>query len=198
MFLHTGNIDSSFWCVSCFVWKSNYIKIKSFQWTWGSYDLTAPSRWHESTSRSPHPLGAKWDLNRTSAVDLLAPEPMLPHVLTFLQGAFKYPLWHGFKARRQQLASQWPGDPAVETRKSSKTFQCGQRITFPSILMHMHSIARCLSNCSQKPIPNSEQKTICQNKTSNAFLLANRLCCENEAAAESLSWRHNLDNYQIR
>ena len=53
-----------------------------------------------------------------------------------------------------------------------------------------------LSNCSKQPTPNPEQKAICQNKTSNVFPMANRMCCENEAAAESLSWCHNPDDNQ--
>ena len=44
-----------------------------------------------------------------------------------------------------------------------------------------HYSIRLLSICSKQSIPNPEQ-TICHNKTTNAFPMGSRICCENEAA----------------
>ena len=111
-----------FLCMSCFVWKSNHIKVKSLQWSCCSnyLDLTVESRRHQSMADRRIYLVRKgtWP----ELLFLLA-EPMLSHVLTFLQGEFKYPSWHGFKARHQQLASQWSGEPAVMTKNSAKSFR---------------------------------------------------------------------------
>ena len=69
---------------------------------------------------------------------------------------------------------------AVAIRKSSKIFLGGQRITIASKARHTLSIARCVVITLLKTIiPNPEQKTICQNKTSNAFPMVNRVYCEN-------------------
>ena len=84
--------------------------------------------------RSPHLLSAKRDLTRTAVSARRTDVVTRPD---------KYQSWHGFKVRRQQLASQWPGEPAVTTKKSSKILQGGQRITIPSKLGHMHRIAWC-------------------------------------------------------
>ena len=129
----------------------------------------------------------------------LLAEAMLSHVLTFLQDEFKYPSWHGSKARRQQLASQWLGEPAVITKKTAKFYRVVRGLLFPANQGTCISLLGVLLlNCSKQSIPNPEQKTICQNKTLNAFPMANRMCCENEAATESLSWLRNSDNYHIR
>ena len=82
MFLHTRNINSTFLCMSCFVWESNHIKIKSLQSSCCSndLDLTAPSQRHESmVDRLIYLVrNGTWP----ELLFLLA-EPMLSHVLTF-------------------------------------------------------------------------------------------------------------------
>ena len=61
----------------------------------------------------------------------------------------------------------------------------------------MHFIARwAVIKLLNTTHPNLEQRAVCQNKISNAFSMPNRMCCESEAAAESLSWRHNTDDNQ--
>ena len=105
-------------------------------------ELGAPMIWWPVTTtwthgRSPHLHCAKWDLSRSAVVSVR----IRTDVATC---EFKYPSWHGFKARRQQLASQRPGEPTVVTWKCSKIFKGGQRITIPSKLRHMHYIARCV------------------------------------------------------
>ena len=144
MLLHTRNINSTFLCMSCFVWESNHIKIKSLQWSCCSNDLnlTVPSQRHESMADRLIYLvrNGTWP-----ELLFLLTEPMLSHVLTFLHGEFKCPSWHGVKARHQQLASQWSGEPAVITKISSKILQGGQRIIILSKLRHLHSIAWCVA-----------------------------------------------------
>ena len=130
-FLHTWNIKTSCVCMSWFVWESNQMKIKSLQWSCCSnyLDLTVPSRRHESMGDRLIYLVRKgtWP----ELLFLLA-EPMLSHVLTSLQGEFKYPSWHGLKARRQQLASQWPGEPAVMTENPAKSYRVVRGSLFPA------------------------------------------------------------------
>ena len=58
--------------------------------------------------RSPHLLSAKRDLTRTAVSACRTDVVTRPD---------RYSSWHGFKVRRQQLASQWPGEPAVMTKK---------------------------------------------------------------------------------
>ena len=128
---YTWNIKTSCVCMSWFVWESNQMKIKSLQWSCccNYLDLTVPSRRHESMGDCLIYLVRKgtWP----ELLFLLA-EPMLSHVLPFLQGEFKYPSWHGFKARRQQLASQWPGEPAVMTKNPAKSYRVVRGSLFPA------------------------------------------------------------------
>ena len=81
-FLHTRNINSTFFCRSCFVWESNHIKIKSLQSSCCSndLDLTVPSQRQESMADRLIYLvrNGTWP----ELLFLLA-EPMLSHVLTF-------------------------------------------------------------------------------------------------------------------
>ena len=80
-FLNTLKINTNFLCMSCFVWESCHIKIKSLQWSCCSnyLDLTIPSRWHESMADRLIYLVRKgtWP----ELLFLLA-EPMLSHVQT--------------------------------------------------------------------------------------------------------------------
>ena len=127
--------------------------------------IMAPSRRHESTADCHIYLVRNGTCEEQVLLFLLPPERLLPHVLTFLQGEFKYPSWHGVKARHQQLASQWPGELAMVTRKSSKIFPVGQRITIPSKLRHLyafHCSMCCYQIAQHNPYP-------IQNRISNAL-----------------------------
>ena len=160
---------------------------------WSGPDGPVTATWIHG--RSPYLLSAKWDLTRTVV------SARRTDVVTrsdILHGEFKYPSWHGVKARRQQLASQWPGEPAVMTKKNpTKSYRVVRGSLFPANEgTCIPLLGVLLLNCSKQSIPNPAHKTICQNKTSNALPMANRMCCENEAAADSLSRFRNSDNYQ--
>ena len=84
----------------------------------------------------------------------------------------------------------WQENPATSSRVvRGSLFTANQGTCIPLLDV-------LLSNYPKQHITNPEQKNICSNKISNAFPMANHMCCENDAALESFSWGHNLDNYQ--
>ena len=128
----------------------------------------APPRRHESKVDRRIYLVQNGTWEEQVLLFLLAPETMLPHILTFFQGKFKYPTWHGVEARRQQLASQWPGELAVVTRESSKFFQGGQRVTIPNKLRHLYAL-HCSMCCYQivqhNPYPIQNRRLFAKTKS---------------------------------
>ena len=183
--------------MSCFVWESNHIKIKSLQSSCCSndLDLTVPSQRHESMADRLIYLvrNGTW----TELLFLLA-EPMLSHVLTFCMVNSSTHLDMVLRL----VANNWLLSDRVSQRwwqkkNPTKSYRVVRGSLFPANEgTCIPLLGVLLLNCSKQSIPNPAQKTICQNKTSNALPMANRMCCENEAAADSLSWLRNSDNYQ--